>query len=166
MRLENESYLLEPGFLDTFRKALKVAREIQAVYELTFFYYPPVHLSDDDLTERRNDLERYTGSMWWDSKEQWEGFLAEVTDEQKRRRTFQEKKSAAKQRRSQFQRDRPRLKILLIERDGYACKECGSQEGLEIDHVVPLSRGGSDDLGNLQWLCDHHNSKKRDKVLV
>ena len=38
--------------------------------------------------------------------------------------------------------------------------KCGSRENLEIDHVVPLARGGSNRLENLQLLCQDCNRRK------
>ncbi len=32
------------------------------------------------------------------------------------------------------------------------------------DHIIPISRGGTTDYGNLQTLCSFHNSKKSDKL--
>ena len=52
----------------------------------------------------------------------------------------------------------------LFERDGKACKQCGCTDLLTIDHVVPLSRGGSNELENLQILCNKCNSRKGAKV--
>lgn len=40
---------------------------------------------------------------------------------------------------------------------------CGVIDQLEIDHVVPLSRGGSNDLDNLQILCKSHNASKSNR---
>ena len=42
----------------------------------------------------------------------------------------------------------------ILERDGYRCRECGRAGRLEVDHVLPLKRGGDPyALGNLQALC-------------
>ncbi len=44
---------------------------------------------------------------------------------------------------------------------GIRCLACGDTEAaLEADHVVPLTRGGSDDIGNIQPLCVSCNRKK------
>ncbi len=40
------------------------------------------------------------------------------------------------------------------------CNEC---EDLTVDHIHPLSRGGTDGLSNLQFMCRHHNSAKGDR---
>ena len=47
-----------------------------------------------------------------------------------------------------------RVRRLVLERDQWRCRQCGRAGRLEVDHVVPLRRGGSEfDLGNLQALC-------------
>lgn len=49
----------------------------------------------------------------------------------------------------------------LCERYGDRCLRCGDTEAaLEADHVVPLTRGGSDDIGNIQPLCGRCNRSK------
>lgn len=35
---------------------------------------------------------------------------------------------------------------------------------LEIDHIIPLSKGGSDKVGNKQSLCQKCNNTKSDKL--
>lgn len=36
-------------------------------------------------------------------------------------------------------------------------RRCITRHALEIDHIVPLSKGGTDELSNLRLLCDAHN---------
>jgi 5-methylcytosine-specific restriction endonuclease McrA len=44
---------------------------------------------------------------------------------------------------------------------GYACLCCGvTGRRLEADHVIPLTKGGSDDIGNIQPLCGECNRHK------
>lgn len=44
--------------------------------------------------------------------------------------------------------------------DTNVCPECGSADDLTIDHIVPIARGGSNDLENLAVLCRPCNSRK------
>jgi 5-methylcytosine-specific restriction endonuclease McrA len=49
----------------------------------------------------------------------------------------------------------------LCERYDNKCLACGDAEAvLEADHVVPLTRGGSDEISNVQPLCGSCNRKK------
>src|SRR5215213_2640007 len=49
----------------------------------------------------------------------------------------------------------------LCEGYGNRCLACGGAEAaLEADHVVPLTKGGSDDISNIQPLCGSCNRKK------
>lgn len=81
--------------------------------------------------------------------------------------TKRAKRAATAARRGQFQAARPQLVLQLIERgDPYICSSvgCHRTDDLTIDHKVPLSRGGADDLSNLQFLCRPCNSRKRDSL--
>lgn len=40
------------------------------------------------------------------------------------------------------------------------CRYCRSEENLTIDHKVPKSKGGTDDIKNLQCLCQSCNGRK------
>lgn len=51
----------------------------------------------------------------------------------------------------------------ILERDAYRCKQCGSYKSLHVDHIVPLSRGGTNDTDNLQALCAKCNLIKGNK---
>ncbi len=47
----------------------------------------------------------------------------------------------------------------------FKCVLCGLNEDLTIDHIIPVSRGGSDDESNLQIMCKSCNSRKGDRIL-
>ena len=56
----------------------------------------------------------------------------------------------------------------IYERDGYKCKCCGRTDDevyLEIDHILPISKGGKSQYNNLQTLCEECNSKKGSKFI-
>lgn len=57
----------------------------------------------------------------------------------------------------------PALVELIFEVYGSACLVCGTTEKIHIDHVVPLSLGGSNLPTNLQPLCEFHNKSKRNR---
>lgn len=46
----------------------------------------------------------------------------------------------------------------------YKCLACGSLD-ITVDHVVPLSQGGSNTIDNLQPLCQSCNSKKGIQII-
>jgi len=48
-------------------------------------------------------------------------------------------------------------------RDNFQCQSCGKQgteTQLNVDHIIPLAKGGSNDLSNLQTLCYQCNQAK------
>ena len=56
-----------------------------------------------------------------------------------------------------------KLRHEVFKRDGYRCRECGASKddtSLEIDHIVPVAKGGTNDIDNLQTLCRECNSMK------
>ena len=52
----------------------------------------------------------------------------------------------------------------LFKRDDYSCLYCGSNKNLTIDHVVPKSKGGTNEWKNLATCCHRCNTLKGDKT--
>jgi 5-methylcytosine-specific restriction endonuclease McrA len=44
-------------------------------------------------------------------------------------------------------------------------ERCGATHHLQIDHVTPYARGGTNALGNLRLLCERHNKLEAERVL-
>lgn len=58
------------------------------------------------------------------------------------------------------------LRAQIFERDGEQCQYCDSLTGpFEIDHIHPVSRGGTNTPSNLVVACRECNRSKRDKLV-
>lgn len=58
------------------------------------------------------------------------------------------------------------IRYEVLKQARFRCELCGVSadvRALEVDHIVPRSRGGNDDPDNLQALCYRCNSMKRDR---
>lgn len=53
-----------------------------------------------------------------------------------------------------------RLRTKVLRRDHWQCVYCGSKEELQIDHIIPVSRGGATVFANLETLCGPCNRRK------
>ncbi|WP_418789557.1 HNH endonuclease [Paenarthrobacter ilicis] len=52
------------------------------------------------------------------------------------------------------------VKQYVWTRDEGQCRACGSTGELQYDHVIPISKGGSNNVENLQILCGPCNRRK------
>ncbi len=58
------------------------------------------------------------------------------------------------------------IKYEVLKRAKFRCELCGipaKDRALEVDHIIPKSKGGSDDISNFQALCYSCNSSKRNR---
>lgn len=52
------------------------------------------------------------------------------------------------------------VRIAVWRRDQGRCARCGNREKLEYDHIIPLARGGSNTVRNVELLCEICNRAK------
>lgn len=77
-------------------------------------------------------------------------------------------KNSAKAQRSLMTK---KLREYIKRRDEYTCQSCGASTAqqdlllLEVDHIIPVAKGGLSTEDNLQTLCWKCNRTKSDKIL-
>jgi 5-methylcytosine-specific restriction endonuclease McrA len=96
--------------------------------------------------------------------------INEVNSTQKQSRSTKQKKQNAEVRSLSTRKKQKRsrhipasIRVSVLNRDRYKCVFCGrnsKQIDLEVDHIIPFSKGGSNDSSNLQTLCFDCNRGK------
>lgn len=56
------------------------------------------------------------------------------------------------------------VRLDILKKYKFTCVTCKSKENLSIDHIHPVSKGGSDEFKNLQVMCRSCNSRKSNRV--
>jgi hypothetical protein len=111
------------------------------------------------------------GRRWWWFRDvfYWEDddlsardVMALVAERELRKRRKLERAHAALHREAGARRAPiPReLRLVVWERDGGRCVECGGDFELQFDHVIPVALGGATTAENLQLLCAPCNREK------
>lgn len=58
------------------------------------------------------------------------------------------------------------LRLKILNRDNFTCRYCGARNPLmSVDHVVAVTKGGTDEESNLVAACQSCNAKKNNKPL-
>ena len=109
-------------------------------------YWKGMKMPEEILKERaRERVRRYR-------RENREWYL-----EQKRKRRRLELRAEGSHSKEEFQE--------LKKKCGYRCVLCGKKKKLQRDHIVPLCKGGSNYISNIQPVCASCNSKKWTRVI-
>lgn len=53
----------------------------------------------------------------------------------------------------------------LLAQYNWTCPCCGKEEDLTVDHIIPISKGGSNNIENIQPLCGRCNRVKHTKII-
>lgn len=59
-----------------------------------------------------------------------------------------------------------RVKQKVFNRYGDKCIKCGSSKRMTIDHIIPISKGGTNDESNLQPMCFDCNTEKGNRSSI
>jgi hypothetical protein len=57
-----------------------------------------------------------------------------------------------------------RVRHEVWRRDRGSCVECGSRARLEFDHIIPVARGGSNTVRNIELRCEPCNRRKGARI--
>ena len=136
---KNHGYQLEP--LENIKGLFNLYEEYKVLDNKSYNNYLPalIDIYDQNLESKRN----------------FETYRQIFIEAQ---RSLDEKKVSSDERRSRRISQDVRDKVWR--RDEGKCVECGSNENLEFDHIIPFSKGGANTYRNIQLLCEPCNRKK------
>ena len=149
------------------RKAVATAELIAAVEEYQDFLLA----FDDSDTDEQGHLDELqlaiaraflrVAGVPADPWHLFDGLDVSVEAQEAARLDEQARRSAEQYRKSPIPTE---LRWAVFRRDNYTCRQCGLQEDLQADHVVPESKGGPTTMANLQTLCGGCNRKKGNRT--
>lgn len=158
------------------RKGIEVivyaARAIQEIVQLTEYYLPDTvpRLVDDGLTERDAiEYARLARQVAEISNIIYENLGINLRFSVTPCREVKLRAQGVKYDKNSCKRKEvPKTtRVAVFKRDEYRCQWCGATPfttQLEIDHIVPVSRGGKNDMDNLRTLCKGCNDGKGSKL--
>lgn len=153
----------------TFRE--KRARvEGEALPAQSFFQYPHLLYPEgfEDVWLYQDTIYGYYGRFKeLFSYDEQKLLILEYTDkERKKFERLKTKFSGKETEEIRYERTRipEEVRIAVWRRDQGKCARCGNRENLEYDHIVPVSKGGSNTVRNIELLCQNCNRAKGNRI--
>lgn len=118
-----------------------------------------------EKNQAKKDFEKETKMFKANLKNQYDQKLKNL---KKKLREVEGHKRQLKQQLKQYKNTKKVPKSVrkaVYKRDNYTCQSCGAKEDITIDHIVPRSKGGSNDVNNLQTLCESCNLRKKTQFI-
>ena len=111
----------------------------------------------------------YKDEFWLTNEDYSEKDLLYLIEEQKEKKKKKVEKAKKFVTKTPSNEGRERIisqdvKDRVWNRDNGKCVECGSNENLEFDHIIPFSKGGANTYRNIQLLCENCNRSKSDNI--
>ena len=122
---------------------------------------------------RANREQRIAAAVTWREKNP-ERYLA-IARKSNTKRYYRDLAKSRLLKRMANQRRRARMRgngvFTISPRDQHrlersSCAMCGARDNLHVDHIVPIAKGGTHGIGNLQVLCSTCNRSKGAKLLI
>lgn len=161
----SEEYLGKCGEPDCRCVALLGFRHQEAAHEEHLFFKSlddiALYLIDEGAPYKRQGLsEDYAGmlEMIWDRMCELRGRTPEKFNAQTKEERYLRLASTGTSKRRKSIPASVRLEV--YGRDCYECVSCGDHSELTLDHIVPLARGGGNEIENLQTMCLTCNMRK------
>jgi hypothetical protein len=135
---------------------------------MSFFANVPLPLQVDDAPSDEKAYALYRGSVWSCSRElepeQWRILADDYVAREEAE--FAQALGVLPQPQADNREGIPTaVRRAVWARDNGRCAKCSSRERLEYDHIIPVSKGGSNTERNIELLCEACNRAKSDSII-
>ena len=134
-------------------------------YEQITKGYPTQTLKRHGIIEHSRGIYRLTDSI--QALNEWErAALMALCDAKLAEYVAQRQDAIWRHRAQNFDPIPGTLRYEVLKRARGRCEACGisnEERALQVDHIIPRTKGGSNDLSNLQALCSSCNAQKLDR---
>jgi hypothetical protein len=163
--------------LEAFKK--RIQKRIQKIVKEFRLRISEMEIRRDEISTMSKNRPVYLGNGDWVYKdtvyeikgeysiEYGELLLLEfINKEHRKMERLKNKYENQKDENLKYKRDRisEEVRIAVWRRDQGKCARCGNRENLEYDHIVPVSKGGSNTARNIELLCQDCNRAKGNRI--